>query len=508
MMISGILLVMLWFVQGYPQFIVREGTEDYLKVEQTTGNVGIGLGTDSPQAKLDVAGSIRFRGLGTTITNPVITVDANGNLGVAQDQQGSGADGVVDGISISTGPSKTVTLSRSIGGDLTETFTDMVEDADADPNNERQRLQYNAGTGRLTIGNGGQSSGNYVTLTDNVEDHQDLDEVLSDGNNAQGREAVNFGRIGIGTATPGASLEVIGASTRTYPFSFPGGGNTANASIFAQDLSLAADDDVRLINMQSNVPFMNHDAGANAYRVGVAAHLVDGSDYVLASSMTIQDTYRNEAVSVSGKIFGPTTSLSNWGLVAGGLFETVAVENEPNIYALVADGDVEFRGQEAAVTFRNSDGYLSGATSFDGLIYFGDSGSFNIGKNTATSPDQLQIAAGGGNINLVASNILFNGGMLHSSDRRFKKNITPLDANAADLMQVQSVRFNWSDPEKSGQDQVGFIAQDIETVLPELVYTEPSTGYKYVNYTGMIPYLLKIVQEQQSRIEALEKERL
>jgi hypothetical protein len=506
--LCGIFLLILGCAQVFAQFVVREGTVEHLKVEPTSGNVGIGLGTATPQAKLDVAGNIRFRSLGSSLTNSVLTVDADGNLSVTQDQQGSGADGVVTGVNISNGNTKTITLSRSVGEDLTGTFTDLVNDADADPISERQRLVYDVGTGRLTITDGGHYTGNFVTLTDNVEDHQALDEVLLDGNNAQGREAVNFGRLGVGTSNPGASLEVIGSDQRTYPFSFPGGGNTANASIFSQDLTPAATDGMKLLNIQSNIPYMNRNAGSNAYRVGVASHLVSGSNYVLASSMTIQDTYRQESAGVVGKVFGSTSTWSDWDLVAGGLFETILPENEPNIYALVADGDTEFRGEQAAVVFRNKDGFSSGTTNFDGLIQFGASGDYNIGKNLGTNPDELQIAAGTGanrgNINLKAANILFNSSAWYPSDRRFKENIQSLEIDPQEILKLQSVRFNWKDPNKSANSQTGFIAQEVESILPELVYTNEGSGYKYVNYTGLIPYLFNIIQQQQKRIEELE----
>ncbi len=410
---------------GGAQFVVKNATTEFMRVSKTSGNVAIGLNGTTAEARLDVDGTIRFRSLVKgSINNPVLTVDADGDVSVTDDQ---------------------------------------------------------------------------------TEDDQPLNDVLIDGNNAQGQEAVNFGRVGIGTASPGASLEVIGSSVRGYPFDFPDGSGQANAGIFSQDLTPGENSDIKLLNIQSNVPHMNYLSGTNAYRVGVASHLVRSGQYTLASSMTTQDTYKNEAAGIVGKVFGPASAWSGWGLVSGGLFETFS-EDDEDIYALVVKGDAEFRGSEAAVTFSNKDGYTSGSLNFDGLIYFGEPGSYNIGKNVGTTPNELQIAAGGGNINLVASNILFNSTVLHASDRRFKNNIQPLQIDPQALLKLQSVRFNWKNPQNSEQVQAGFIAQDVETVLPELVYTDKNEGYKYVNYTGMIPYLFKILQEQQKRIEQLEKE--
>ena len=62
--------------------------------------------------------------------------------------------------------------------------------------------------------------------------------------------------------------------------------------------------------------------------------------------------------------------------------------------------------------------------------------------------------------------------------------------------------YYWKDKTVSEDLQIGVIAQEIETVFPELV----SDGYEYksVNYTGLIPILLEALKEQQAQLEAKE----
>ena len=57
---------------------------------------------------------------------------------------------------------------------------------------------------------------------------------------------------------------------------------------------------------------------------------------------------------------------------------------------------------------------------------------------------------------------------------------------------------------KSNTSNVGFIAQEIETIFPELV-KNGMDNYKSVNYTGLIPYLVKHIQQLEERIQNLEK---
>jgi hypothetical protein len=457
MMISGILLVMLWFVQGYSQFIVREGTVDYLKVEQATGNVGIGLGTGSPQARLDVAGSIRFRGLGTTITNPVITVDVDGNLGVAQDQQGSGADGVVDGISISTGPSKTVTLSRSIGGDLTETFTDMVEDADADPNNERQRLQYDAGTGRLTIGNGGQSSGNYITLTDNVEDHQDLDEVLSDGNNAQGREALNFGGIAVGGSVLNGKLTVSGTKDN---YSNPGwqGDPSVNAQSAVHGEITGAVSASGLNEVYTMFSKIDRQPQLSFTSAQMGTMINPDNNKVLAYG-SLGTEHGNVLAGVKSEIQADHVK---------------SLDSPPNIiagvYSNVRDNSTLFGENVYA-------GYFTG-----GVTYFNE--SIGVGKEPVNG--HVIDCWGGAYTNGIK---WFEG-----SSREYKTDIQILESNLAYdiLKELEPVTFRY----KSGPDQrttVGFIAEEV----PELMAAADRKGVSAMTFVGI---LTRVVQQQQNQL--------
>lgn len=89
---------------------------------------------------------------------------------------------------------------------------------------------------------------------------------------------------------------------------------------------------------------------------------------------------------------------------------------------------------------------------------------------------------------------------VYSSDRNLKTNIKPIE-NALDKVgQLQGVSFNW----KQGNGaEIGFIAQDVEKVLPELVVTNPDTGLKAVKYGNIVPVLVEAIKAQQQEIEEL-----
>ena len=74
-------------------------------------------------------------------------------------------------------------------------------------------------------------------------------------------------------------------------------------------------------------------------------------------------------------------------------------------------------------------------------------------------------------------------------------------------MRLQGVNFEWRKDEFPGRDfspgkQLGFVAQEVEKVVPEAVNTD-SEGYKAVAYEKLTAVLNEAVKEQQSQIEDL-----
>ncbi|HXU01083.1 MAG TPA: tail fiber domain-containing protein, partial [Polyangia bacterium] len=87
-----------------------------------------------------------------------------------------------------------------------------------------------------------------------------------------------------------------------------------------------------------------------------------------------------------------------------------------------------------------------------------------------------------------------------SSDARLKKDVAVSPYGLKDLAALRPVTFKWKDAERPGGRQVGFIAQEIQTVVPEVVTKEAQSGMLSVNYSGLVPVLVKSIQEQQAII--------
>lgn len=115
----------------------------------------------------------------------------------------------------------------------------------------------------------------------------------------------------------------------------------------------------------------------------------------------------------------------------------------------------------------------------------------------------------------VVGNIYATGSISEYSDASAKTNVRPLDGALAMVDDLQGVRYDWADEKARAvnggdKEQIGFIAQDVEAVLPEVVLTVDDDK-KAINYSRLTAVLVEAIkelkaenEELKSRIEALE----
>ncbi|MFV1883477.1 MAG: tail fiber domain-containing protein [Balneola sp.] len=172
-------------------------------------------------------------------------------------------------------------------------------------------------------------------------------------------------------------------------------------------------------------------------------------------------------------------------------------------------------------------GLVNGDNNNVGMDLTVEGGTSNIGLivNAATAAEL------NGNV-FVNGDLNYSGALNNTSDRRLKENIQPLQNGLETIMRLNPTTYNFrGDGEYNGLKlstglHYGLIAQEVEQVLPSLVkdnihvYSDNSSAagpsdqagetktmdYKTMNYTELIPVLIKAVQEQQAEIERLTKE--
>ena len=385
----------------------------------SSGNVGIG--TNSPAFKLDVAGNARasyfalrsnetapsesafiYRpatgvlGFGTGTTERM-RIDSSGNVGIG-----------------TTSPANTLTVGDLEASALDQDGTVGIK---CNANHKGIILQENSGAEQWSIGVGEAGSLKFY----------DSDSTTP---------AVTFedisGNVGIGTTSPSAMLDVELGATGTIA-EFRGGDSDI--------LQIKNENDLMVFDTRNTTSGL-------AFQMQGAEHMrIDSSGNLLVGTT---DTTPYDNTTGSGICWGGGT-------------------NQPNSIA---------RESTATCLILNKTGTQAGSTGIQDFRYNGTS----IGTIAISST-------------AVALN--------STSDERLKENITDSTDAGSKVDSIQIRQFDWK-ADGSHQDY-GVIAQELQTVAPEAVYQpEDSEDMMGVDYSKLVPMLIKEVQTLRSRVAELE----
>jgi len=87
-----------------------------------------------------------------------------------------------------------------------------------------------------------------------------------------------------------------------------------------------------------------------------------------------------------------------------------------------------------------------------------------------------------------------------------KKNMIEISGALHRIRALRPVTWHWKGDRDNRKLQHGFIAQEVEQVIPDLVSLdtwEDGTERKFLSTKEMIPYLVAAIQEQQREIDEL-----
>jgi hypothetical protein len=102
------------------------------------------------------------------------------------------------------------------------------------------------------------------------------------------------------------------------------------------------------------------------------------------------------------------------------------------------------------------------------------------------------------------------------SDITLKQDVAPIKGGLKKVMALRPVSWRWKAAKKSDRPRYGFIAQELEEILPDLVTEEAWQGdgtvkgdgsmRKHIAANDITPYLVSAIQEMQAQLDNLEKQ--
>ena len=128
--------------------------------------------------------------------------------------------------------------------------------------------------------------------------------------------------------------------------------------------------------------------------------------------------------------------------------------------------------------------------------YVGKTGSMTAGMDLSSSSLQVK-----GDVVAYSSSV---------SDARLKDNVGTIDNALDKVCALRGVSYTWNQGSREGQQDIGVIAQEVETVFPEIVREHEMTmldgeTYKTVDYEKLCGVLIEAVKELKAEVEELKR---
>jgi hypothetical protein len=378
---------------------------------------------------------------------------------------------------------------------------------------------YNAGTvlSQNWYYNGGEkyiANGSASRYSQNGAEHV----WSSAGNNTSGAGAGlswqeraridSSGNLGIG-CTPNTKLHVASAPNATSGAIAHLRNNSAtssNTSFGGMFFSSSPGVDYSIgkanVNTTTTLSFRNASSGASLMDIDSSGHVGIGT----SSPSSYQANADNLVVASSGET---------------GITIASGTSNLGNIH--FADGTSGADAYRGFIQYEHTSNYMRFATNATERMRIDSSGNLLVG--TTTSRGKLTVESSSGACRAV--NVLtgagtidaftFNGGAIGSistngvttsyntsSDRRLKDNIADADDAGSKIDSIQVRKYDWK-ADGSHQDY-GMIAQELQAVAPEAVSGDAdSEEMMGVDYSKLVPMLIKEIQSLRNRVATLEE---
>lgn len=316
--------------------------------------------------------------------------------------------------------------------------------------------------GYLTVNN--VTLGNGITLKEGTT--ANLLGIINKGGNEvgyQGAGDMTFDNNGVTMLRVGASGTVVTNSLNVVNV------NAANAT--GGGITLANDGEI--VTLNNGYCSMMFNSGVRVYNSKGGTHPVItlGADGNISANGSLTVGNSQLTLRVPGGANNQASTLNFWSTFASGIPDTGARRT----------GTIKSR-------------FSTGAWGTEVMsFHVGWSGGANDGANEPT--ERAKLDSGG--------NFTTTGNITAYSDARIKTNVKRFEGGLEKVMNLNPVTYDRLDKNLNGE--LGFIAQQVRDVEPNLVFGEEADGNLSLDYSRMVVLLTKALQEQQMQIEGLEQ---
>ncbi|MGC6479293.1 MAG: tail fiber domain-containing protein [Flavobacteriaceae bacterium] len=366
-----------------------------------------------------------------------------------------------------------------------------------------------SGTSNIAIGNLAMrslnSGSNNIALG-----HNALEQVST------GTKNIAIGSDAMDTLTTGSGNITIGDGADVHTT------NLTNAIAIGQNAEVEVSNSIQLGNTSTTLVQTSGTLSATAANIEntLTADIIVGSSKVSSTNISATNISIGTQLSFSSN----ASTVPPLQLTASSLNDGVGAfridGSEPDIYLNQVGADyhstVTFANDNVQINAfgknNNDDFYItvrhpsynSGNWRDDTLIIDNASGNITLGYILRSTGGVVPNTDEGANLGSTSrrwKEIFCSNNVINTSDRRLKQNIIQLPYGLETVQALNPVQFEWK--KNTGQTHLGFIAQDIQKVIPEIIVQgKDEQQLLMMRQASLIPVLTKAIQEQQELIDA------
>ena len=239
--------------------------------------------------------------------------------------------------------------------------------------------------------------------------------------------------------------------------------------------------------------------------------LTNGAGYITSYTDTNTTYTAGTGMSLSGTTFNCTVTDTNTQLSDADIAKLGYIKTDTNT-TYTADGNYGIT--LSGTTFRLEDDRRRNSSTTD--IYTGNTHDFtwydaSVGIRWYTAGGEDMRLLDNGTLHVDGDVVAYSSTI---SDERLKDNVTTIENPLDKIKALRGVEYDWNNGNRKGKHDLGLIAQEVESVIPDIVHEhtlpyvegEEDTLYKTVDYEKMVAVLIEGMKEQQTQIDSLKSE--
>jgi hypothetical protein len=360
----------------------------------------------------------------------------------------------------------------------------------------------NLPTTRISLSDAGDYNNTFNLLTRNA----------GINNSLGSRIFINsIGQIGINTTSPSVALDISGGSLRSNLIGLGSvnsvinqgvGGTIANVLLSLKNGASGEENTNSIIligggnNHFASIKGGHTSFGQTYLSFGTANSAVNPSDKMIIDS--------NGRVGINTTTPTTTLDVNGSSRISDNLFVGSTGGNDNISLGFDASNTTGYR-----LGFVKKAGNVPTiAMSNNNSMIFQVASSVNISNVSSNTYSNLMQLATSGTLTVTGDVLMFGS----ISDARLKTNVVNINNALDTINHLRPVTFNWKDNifnvSRRGQSDSGFIAQEVEPVIPDAVSEYPELNsniiYKNIRHERIIPYLTGAIQELTQQIKDLQ----